>query len=184
MTKKLARYFLQGLVFLAPIALTVWILVAVFLQVDGWLGLPVPGLGVLVVLAATTLLGFLLSNIISRTVLSIVERLLARLPLVRLLHTSMKDLMSAFVGDKRRFGKPVAVELIPGSGTRVLGFITRESLAQPELGDAVAVYLPQSFNFAGQLVIVPRDRVFPLAMDGTAMMSFVVSGGVTGQQAV
>lgn len=183
--KRLVRWFLQGLIYFVPIALTVFVLVASFRAIDGGLrdllGIDVPGAGVLILVVLVTLLGFLLSNFLSRRVLGLFERLLDRLPLVKLLHTSVKDLMGAFVGDKRRFDVPVSIEIIAGSDVRAFGFVTRDSLADLGLGDElVAVYLPQSYNFAGQLLAVPRGRVRPLEHDSAAMMAFVVSGGVSG----
>ena len=113
--------------------------------------------------------------------LGLFEGLLDRLPLVKLLHTSVKDLMGAFVGDQRRFDIPVSIEIIPGADLRAFGFVTRDSLADLGLGDAlVAVYLPQSYNFAGPLIAVPRSRVHRIDHDAAAMMAFVVSGGVSG----
>jgi len=177
--KRLINYFLQGLIYLAPIALVVWVAAAVFTTIDGWLGLPVPGIGFLAVIVLVTGLGFLLSNFLTRRILAAVESVLDRLPFVKLLHTSMKDLMSAFVGEKRRFDKPVVVDLDAAGGVKLLGFITRTSLEDLALGDDVAVYLPQAYNFAGQLVIVKRERVRPLALDSAAVMALIVSGGVT-----
>lgn len=186
--KRLVRWFLQGLIYFVPIALTVFVLVASFRAIDGGLrdllGIDMPGAGVLILVVLVTLLGFLLSNFLSRRVLGLFERILDRLPLVKLLHTSVKDLMGAFVGDKRRFDVPVAIELIAGSDVRAFGFVTRDSLADLGLGDAmVAVYLPQSYNFAGQLLAVPRSRVHRIDHDAAAMMAFVVSGGVSGVKA-
>jgi uncharacterized membrane protein len=177
---RLVTWFLRGLVFLVPIAITVWLLVTAFVTIDGWLGLPVPGVGLLIVITLTTAFGFLLSNFLTRSILGVFERFLDRLPFVRLLHTSMKDLMTAFVGEKKRSGRAVAVELIPGSGVRVLGFVTREDLSELGLGEQIAVYFPQSYNFAGQVVLVPRERVLPLEVESHAVMTFIVSGGVTG----
>lgn len=177
--KRLINYFLQGLIYLAPIALVVWVAAAVFTTIDGWLGLPVPGIGFLAVIVLVTGLGFLLSNFLTRRILAAVESVLDRLPFVKLLHTSMKDLMSAFVGEKRRFDKPVVVDLDAAGGVKLLGFITRTSLEDLALGDDVAVYFPQAYNFAGQLVIVKRERVRPLALDSAAVMALIVSGGVT-----
>src|SRR3972149_2955517 len=147
--KRLINYFLQGLIYLAPIALVVWVAAAVFTTIDGWLGLPVPGIGFPAVIVLVPGLGFLLSNFLTRRILAMVESVLDRLPFVKLLHTSMKDLMSAFVGGKRRFDKPVVVDLDAAGGVKLLGFITRTSLEDLALGDDVAVYLPQAYNFAG-----------------------------------
>ncbi len=181
--KRLLRFFLQGLVFVVPVALTAFILVTGLRAVDGWLGLPFPGLGVAVIAAAVTLIGMLGSNFLTRGLLQVIERILQKLPLVRMLHGSVKDLLSAFVGEKRRFDKPVLVDLGAGGGVRAMGFVTRESLDQFGLQGSVAVYLPQSYNFAGQLVVVPRDAVRPMERESAEVMAFIISGGVSGMAA-
>jgi uncharacterized membrane protein len=183
---RLVRWFLQGLIYFVPIALTVFVMVACFRAVDGALGeligIDVPGAGILVMVVVVTVLGFLLSNYLSRRVLSVVEVALDRLPLVKLLHSSVKDLLGAVVGEDRKFDTPVAVELMPGSGVRAFGFVTRDSLDGAGLPDGlVAVYLPQSYNFAGQLLAVPRARVQPVTAEASEIMAFIVSGGVTGR---
>jgi len=104
------------------------------------------------------------------------------LPLVRILHSSIKDLLGAFVGDKKKFDHAVLVELIPGSSARMVGFLTSDDLAFLGLRDEVSVYLPQSYNFAGQLVVVPRSRVKTLDAPSSDVMTFVVSGGVAGRK--
>jgi uncharacterized membrane protein len=180
MLLKLAAYFFRGLIFLVPIALTFWVFVKAFLKIDGWLRLGVPGVGFLILLVVTTAFGFLLTNYLARRVLGAFERALDRLPFVKLLHTSVKDLMGAFVGEKKRFDRPVLVDLLPGGSGKAIGFITRESLTGLQLPDHVAVYLPQAYNFAGQLVIVRRDQVTPLEMTSADAMGFVVSGGISG----
>ena len=180
MMKRLVNWFLQGLAYLAPIAFTLWVFFAVFRYVDGWLPLPIPGLGFVIVIVSVTLLGALASNFITRRVLTGFEGLLDRLPLAKLLHTSTKDLMNAFVGEKRRFDKPCRVDLVPGSGIEVLGFLTRETVDTPGLTGRVAVYVPQAYNVGGQLLFLPRDRVHPLDVDSAHLMTFIVSGGVTG----
>jgi uncharacterized membrane protein len=184
--KRLVRWFLQGLIYFVPIALTVFVMVTCFRAIDGALraliGIDVPGAGILVMMVVVTVLGFLLSNYLSRRVLSVVEVAFDRVPLVKLLHSSVKDLLGAVVGEDRKFDTPVAVELMPGSGVCAFGFVTRDSLDGVGLPDGlVAVYLPQSYNFAGQLLAVPRTRVQPVAAEAAEIMAFVVSGGVTGR---
>lgn len=177
--KRLANYFFQGLVYLAPIAITVWIFVAVFRWIDGLLQLPIPGVGVLMLVAFTTGFGFLLSNYLAKRLLTWFEQIMDRLPFAKLMHGSLKDLMSAFVGEKRRFRHPVAVEMMPGSGVRVFGFVTRETMDDFGIADSVGVYLPQAYNFAGQLVVVPRKQVSKLDADSADIMTMIVSGGVS-----
>jgi uncharacterized membrane protein len=108
-----------------------------------------------------------------------VEAVFARLPFVRLLYSSTRDLLNAFVGERRRFDAPVLVTLSPDSNLRALGFVTSESLDRYGLGGHVAVYLPQSYNFAGNLVVVPRAQVERIQSRGADVMAFIVSGGVT-----
>ncbi len=95
-----------------------------------------------------------------------------------MIYTSIKDLIGAFVGDKKSFNKPVLVTLSPVSNIHVIGFLTRESLDNLGLSESVAVYLPQSYNFAGNLIVVPREQVTPLAVESGDIMAFIVSGGV------
>ena len=176
---RLFNYFFKGVVFLAPFALTIYVCVRVFTTIDGWLGIPIPGVGFLVTVVLITLFGYLAQGLLTRSVFGVVERVLDRLPFVRLLYSSTKDLLNAFVGEHRRFDKPVTVELYPGGPGRALGFVTQESLVSMGLQAHVTVYLPQSYNFAGQLLIFPASAVEPLAADSADVMAFIVSGGVT-----
>ena len=178
--KRLITYFVQGLAYLAPLAFTLYVFYAVFRFIDGFLGISIPGVGFVIVIATVTLLGFLASNFLTRRILTGFESLVERLPLAKLLHSSTKDLMNAFVGEKRRFDKPCRIDLVPGSGIEVLGFLTRESLELLAVRERVAVYVPQAYNVGGQLLLIPRDRVHPLEVDSAHLMTFIVSGGVTG----
>jgi uncharacterized membrane protein len=177
--KKLLNYFLKGIVFIAPFALTIYVCVRVFTTIDGWLGIPVPGVGFLATLILITLFGFLAEGFIKRSWFAVLEGLLERLPFVRLLYTSTRDLLNAFVGEQRRFDKPVIVAPYPGGVARAIGFVTQESLGSIGLRDHVTVYLPQSYNFAGALLIFPSSAVTPLLADSADVMAFIVSGGVT-----
>lgn len=178
MMRALARYFLRGLVVTTPVALTLYVCWAVFVRLDGWIGLPVPGAGFVLTLVLITIIGFLASNLVTRGIVSLVEDALRRLPFVRLLYTSTRDLLNAFVGEQRRFDKPVMVQLHPG-GVGALGFVTAESLERLGLAGYVAVYLPESYNFAGNLFIVPADQVRRLAAESADVLAFIVSGGVS-----
>lgn len=182
LVRRLLNYFLRGLVVLAPLVITLWITFEVFRRVDGLLGLPIPGLGFVVTVVGITLFGFFASNLITRGWLAALEGIFARLPFVRLLYSSTKDLLDAFVGEKRRFDTPVAVALTPGGTIKALGFVTRKSLAQLGLEGHVAVYLPQSYNFAGNLILVPAAQIERLDAESADVMAFIVSGGVSGGQ--
>ena len=177
--KRLLSYFLRGLVLTAPLVVTVAVCWVLFTYIDGWLGLPIPGVGFLVTIVAITLVGFLGTTFLWGQVLGAMEQLLDRLPFVRLLYSSTRDLLNAFVGEKRRFDSPVLVSLTADGGLRTFGFITQQSLERLGLPGEVAVYFPQSYNFAGQLVVVPSSRVTRLAASSSEVLAFVVSGGVT-----
>jgi uncharacterized membrane protein len=178
--KRVLGYFAQGLVLLTPLAVTVWVCWVVFTRVDGWLGLPVPGAGFVATLAIITVVGFLGSSILTRSAVGVMEGIMNRLPLVRLLYGSTKDLLNAFVGEKRRFDRPVLVTLTPDGKVRAIGFVTQESLAHVGLPGQVAVYCPFSYSVAGQVYVVDTAQIEPLDVASSDAMAFVVSGGVAG----
>lgn len=177
---RLLGYFARGLVLLVPLAVTLWVCWIVFTRVDGWLGLPIPGAGFVATLLLITLVGFLGSSLLTRSAVSMLEGLLARLPFVRLLYGSTKDLLNAFVGEKRRFDKPVIMSVSPDSALRMVGFVTQDALDHLGLPSFVSVYCPHSYNFSGQLYLVPSSQVVPLDVASADAMAFVVSGGVSG----
>ncbi|WP_396200610.1 DUF502 domain-containing protein [Gemmatimonas sp.] len=178
--RRLLGFFVRGLVLLAPLFVTVWVCWLVFTNVDGWLGLPIPGAGFVATLLLITVVGFLGSNLLTRSAVSLLEGLMGRLPFVRLLYGSTKDLLNAFVGEKRRFDKAVSLDLSPDGGVRLVGFVTQESLAHLGMSEYVAVYCPHSYNFSGQLHLVLATRVRALDVASADAMAFVVSGGVSG----
>lgn len=174
----LAKTFLQGLLVVVPIAVTGYIVWAVVSTVDGWLPLHVPGAGLALTVLFILLIGFVASRAVGRKAFQLLERGLKRVPVVKLLYSSLRDLLNAFVGDKRSFDTPVFVDLMPEQGIKVLGFVTCKRFPDVKLVGHVAVYVPQSYNFAGYLLVVPRERVHALDADGASCMAFVVSGGV------
>jgi len=184
--KKLSNYFFEGLLFMVPVVLTFYVFYILFMKIDGLLKIPLPGLGVvpgvgfIATILLITLVGFMVSNFLTKKLLFLLDRTLNRLPLVKLLYGSVKDLLNAFVGDKKSFNKPVLVRLSNESHAHVMGFITCESLANFGLDAYVAVYVPQSYNFAGQLLVFPCDEIQPLDTNSADMMTFIVSGGVAG----
>lgn len=179
MGKRVIRYFVRGCLVSVPLAVTGWLIFITLRFVDQLLPLGIPGLGLVVTLALVTLIGLLTSNVVGRSVFQYTDKLLSGMPLVKLLYTSIKDLIRAFVGDHKSFDRPAAVALTPG-GARVLGFVTRDALHMLGLPDCVAVYFPQSYNFAGQLLVVPRSQVELLDAASSEVMTFIVSGGISG----
>lgn len=190
--KRIVRYFFRGLLVFVPTGLTVLVIAYVVTSLDGLFGNllnvnKIPGLGLCIGLVGTlviiTVIGFLASNFIGRSLVRLVDRIFKKLPLVKILYSSIKDLIAAFVGEPKKFDKPVLVSIGPESYAKILGFVTRESLANFGLKDHVAVYFPQSYNFAGNVLIFPRKAVKPLDIASSDAMTFIVSGGVAGNQA-
>ncbi|MDP1759079.1 MAG: DUF502 domain-containing protein [Thermodesulfovibrionales bacterium] len=177
--KKLLKYFFEGLLFLVPLVVTIYVLYFVFVKIDSIFSFKIPGLGFIITILSVTIVGFCASYFLTRSLMKIVDNIFGRMPFVKMIYTSIKDLIGAFVGEKKSFNKPVLVTIVPGSNIKVIGFVTRESLDNMGLADSVAVYLPQSYNFAGNLIIVPREQVAPLNFDSGKAMAFIVSGGIT-----
>lgn len=177
---ELARNFFEGLLILVPVVATIYVAFFVFETIDGWLNIPIPGVGFLVTILLITLTGRFASNVFVQKVLDGTERLLTRAPFVKLVYSSIKDLIAAFMGEKKRFDQPVMVTLTPGGHAEAIGFVTRSSMEFIGLLDHVAVYFPQSYNFAGNLLVFPKDQVRPLEAESSDMMAFIVSGGVSG----
>ena len=174
----LVRNFLKGCLVVVPAVGTVYVVYALFTHIDSLLHLSVPGLGFVITLSLITLVGALASNALGRRMLFVFEGLLLSVPFVRLVYSSLRDVLRVFVGDSARFNRPVLVTLGDAGGPKVLGFVTRDDLSVFGLVGHVAVYLPQAVNFSGNLLIVPADRVRALDMSNAELMAFVVSGGV------
>jgi uncharacterized membrane protein len=180
--KKIAAYFAQGLLFLIPIAATIYVLYVLFQRVDQIFKFTIPGLGFVLTLALVTLIGVLASSVLARGAAGLVDTLFSRMPIGKMIYSSVRDLMNAFVGDRRQFNRPVLVNLMQGSSIQFMGFVTRESLEGVAGPDSVAVYIPQSFNFSGNVIIAPRDQITALDIESSNAMAFIVSGGVSGLQ--
>jgi uncharacterized membrane protein len=177
--RRLVSYFLRGLAFVAPIAVTVYVCVRIFSEIDGWLGLKTPGVGFGLTLVLITVVGFLGSTLLARGLLTAIDSLIDRLPVVRLLYSSTKDMLNAFVGEQRRFDIPVLVPSPDGGPAKSLGFLTQGSLERIGLGEYVTVYLPFSYALSGRLFLYPATVVTRLDVPSADVMAFIVSGGVT-----
>lgn len=177
--KKLTRYFFNGLIFLVPVVATIYVIYIVFVKIDSLFAFPVPGAGFLITIFVITFIGFIGSNFLTKKLVHLVDLLFSRLPFIKMFYTSVKDLIGAFVGDKKGFNKPVSVTLSDGNKIQVIGFVTSEGLDALGLKDCVSVYLPQSYNFAGNLIIVPKEQVTPLSAESAEVMKFILSGGIS-----
>jgi uncharacterized membrane protein len=194
--KKIIQYLLQGLLIIAPLAITIYAIYWVISTVDGW----VPifreaikdgqgnilryevknyGLGFLIILAAIIIIGYLSTFFIQSRLFNLFDRWLEKTPGVKFIYTSTRDFFEAFAGDKKRFNKSVLANVF-AEDVWVVGFLTDEEMEKFEMGaDKVAVYVPQSYNFAGQLYILPRDKVRKIdKISSGEAMKYAVTGGV------
>ncbi len=195
--RTLVRLFLQGLLILAPISITIWTVVTVFYWIDGilpnlvhtlapnWIGLDqfglpkrVPGLGFVVFIGIALFVGYISPSFIVSRLVELAEKLLERTPGIKFIYSTIKDFVEAFAGNKRKFDKAVLVSVLQPEVWQI-GFITQESLHEFDMPEFVAVYVPQSYGFAGHVYFVKRDRVRVLTDISSAdAMKFAISGGV------
>jgi len=196
--RKLFQYFLQGLIILAPIAITIFAVTSLFNWIDGilpnlihnlfpnWLGVDelgspkrIPGLGFIVVIVIVLLVGYISSSFIVSRLVELFDKILEKTPGIKIIYTTVKDFFEAFAGNKRKFDKAVLVSIEAPDVWKV-GFITQEELNEFGLQDYVAVYVPQSYAFAGNLYFVKKERVRVLSdISSSDAMKFAISGGVT-----
>ncbi|MCU0440819.1 MAG: DUF502 domain-containing protein [Bacteroidia bacterium] len=174
---KLINYFLKGLLVVLPFAITFSIIRSVVVWLDTMFDVGIPAVGFLIVIVSIIVLGWLGSSIFTQTLLNFLDDILGRIPFVKIIYTSVKDFMEAFVGDKKKFNNPVLVQL--GDGILKPGFITQDDLTSLNLPGMVAVYCPHSYAFSGNLFFVTKDKVRPLDGNPTEVMKYIVSGGVT-----
>jgi uncharacterized membrane protein len=175
----IVKNFLRGLVIIVPIALTLFLLYEAFIRIDSLLNLSTPGLGFLIMFLVILGTGVLASNIFIRELFVLTEWIFRKAPFVRIVYAAIKDLLEAFVGDRKRFDRPVAVALTADGSLRTLGFVTQDDLSFLALPGLVAVYLPFCYSVAGSLVVVPAAHVQPLEADSAQVMALIVSGGIS-----
>ena len=207
--RRFLRYFLRGLLYTVPLAITLYIMYAILKFIDGFIfsgpqdvkvaladgtqlliedakivgkqgGIKyIPGLGLLILIAGVTAIGYFGSTIFAQPIRNQLHRLLDKAPLLKTIYTSLQDLVSAFVGKKKGFDRPVLVKLSKDTEIEKPGFITQKDLTELGISEGkVAVYLPHSYNFSGNLFIVPKENVTPIDVKSGDLMKFIVSGGV------
>lgn len=185
--KKLMAFFFQGLLYIAPIGITLFVLYKAFFLVDDvfkpllykLFGFHIPGAGIIIMFLLITLLGYAGQTIIAQPIKFLVSHFLDRAPLLKSFYNSVKDFLSAFVGKEKKFNQPVLVKVNLISDLEKIGFVTREQLSDLGVeGKKVAVYFPHSYNFSGELFIVPSEHVKRIEGAPADIMKFVVTGGV------
>lgn len=182
----LVTYFFQGLLLFAPVAITAYGLYWLFIKIDGifqfnipGLGVPIPGLGILILLIIIVFTGFLGSLFVFQPLWRRFDVFLQKFPLTKFIYPSLKDIFGAVVGKERKLNKPVMFKISKELDIERLGFVTERDLSNIGiLGNKVAVYAPHSYNFSGNVYIVPSENITPLDADASEVMKFIVSGGM------
>jgi uncharacterized membrane protein len=182
MTKRLLKYFLQGVLYITPIAITIYATYSLLSSLDRIIPGRYPGLGIVALVSIITAVGFVGEYALKLRIVKLADRLLEGLPLVKLLYTSIKDVLKSLTGKKKGFQEPVLLRLSLTEEVRRVGFITDETLH--DLGtqndSLITVYVPHSLAISGQVFVVPKSYVEPLSAGPAEIMKYIIAGGVTG----
>jgi uncharacterized membrane protein len=184
--KVFVRYFIQGLLFWTPIFITAYIIYFIFSVFDRIIPALfnidlTPGVGIAIVIAFLVITGAITSWFLVKPAFSFLENYVYKIPLINIIYSSSKDVVSAIVGEKKRFDHPVMVKTGGGdTGTFRIGFITRDEFNVKGMEELVSVYFPHSYNISGNIIFVPKDKVLSLNITGAEAMKFIVSAGMTG----
>jgi len=183
---KLFRYFTQGLLVLVPTCITIIILMKIYsvlsalfvklnLPADNFISVSII---IITVIASIMLIGVFASSFIFQSVFTFFEKVLEHTPGIKHVYSPVKDFMQAFVGNKKKFNKPVLVMTNPAAEIEEMGFITNEDLSDFHIKDKVAVYMPHSYAFSGKLLFVPKQHIKIIDAKSGDTMKFIVTGGV------
>ena len=188
---RLLQYFLQGLLVLAPVTITIYALYFIVSSVDSLIPLFTfkdetgkthvqnYGLGFLIIIIGIILIGYFSSFFITSKVLNFFDRFMERTPGIKHIYTTSRDFVEAFAGNKKKFTNNVLANVDDNDVWR-LGFITHEDMEEFGLKNYVAVYIPMSYSVAGNVYVIPKERIKPIDhVNSTQTMKFAVSGGVT-----
>jgi uncharacterized membrane protein len=185
--KKLFRYFLQGLLLVGPAGLTIFIVYWVFDLIDGPIRnlivnvfhIRIPGVGLVFTFFFIALVGWIGHSFLFKPIGKIMDSIFERIPILKMIYSSVNDFLNAFVGEKKRFTKPVRVKVNLVSDLEKVGFVTAEDLSYLGLKDKVAVLFPHSYNWSGEMFLVPREHITPLDLPPGEVMKLALTGGVT-----
>ncbi|MEZ5045699.1 MAG: DUF502 domain-containing protein [Chitinophagaceae bacterium] len=177
----LVKYFFQGIIIISPIAITFYAAYAIFDFIDIKIPNLPRGVGFLIVVFSMISIGWLGSTFLfSRIVIDFFDSVLERTPFIKFIYSSVKEVVESFMGDKRKFTKPVLVKVRNNPEIFQVGFITQKDLSALGLHNKVAVYMPHAYAVSGYMYIVDKDNISPLDMNPSDAMKMAVSGGVAG----
>ena len=175
-------YFLRGLLVVLPVAITVGILSWILKGIGSYLYLDQLSIGVIllyavITLAAITVIGFFTKGVIAQQIMGFLEGIIEKAPGLNFIFGTTKDMTEAFMGEKKKFTKPVVVEI--SEGVYKIGFLTQEDMSTVGLPHCCAVYLPYSYTLSGETTVVDKSRVRRIDKESGDVTKFVLSGGAT-----
>lgn len=189
--KRILRYFLQGLIILAPVTITLYAIFWIITTIDSWIPIFSTtdengvihvqnyGLGFLVILGGIVFIGYFSSFFITGRIISFMDRFMQKAPGIKHIYSTTRDFFEAFAGDKKKFTQNVLANVDDTDVWR-LGFITQDNMDDFGFIDYVAVYVPMAYSVAGNVYVLPRSRIKPITIiSSTQTMKFALSGGVT-----
>lgn len=189
--KKLLQYFLQGMLVVAPITVTLYALYAVVTSIDSWIPIFTTvdekgvvhvqnyGVGIVVLITVIILVGYFSSFFITGRIISFMDKFMQKTPGIKHIYSTTRDFFEAFAGDKKKFTQNVLANVDDNDVWR-LGFVTRDDMEEFGLPGFVSVYIPMAYSVAGNVYVIPKSRVKPITHISSAQtMKFAVSGGVT-----
>jgi uncharacterized membrane protein len=175
------KYFFQGIIIISPIAITAYAVYSIFDFIDTKIPYLPRGLGFLIVILSLIVIGWMGSTFfIWKFLIDFFEGILERTPFIKFIYTSVKEVVESFMGDKRKFNKPVLVRVRNNPEIFQIGFITQNDLSKLGLEGKIAVYMPHSYAVSGYLFIVNASDVSELQINPGDAMKMAVSGGVAG----
>ncbi len=189
--KKIIRYFLQGILYVLPLAVTIYVIAVAIIWTDGllvdreffhkgWLAkYNFPGVGLITILVLITMIGFIGQRMISSPISGAINNVMKKAPLIKMIYSSVKDLLSAFVGSEKKFNNPVYVKMDENGVAYRIGFLTAESLDELGIKDMAGVYFPSSYGMLGEYFLVPKKNITRIDANAADVMKYVVSGGIS-----
>lgn len=187
--KYLLKAFLQGLVILGPVSVTIAVIYYVFSSIDSLipsLSEQIPGLAFIMLILFTTLIGIIGTRFfVGRFIVDLLEYILEKTPGIKFIYTSIKEVLVSFVGDKKKFNNPVWVKTNNDPEVWRIGFLTQPDMSFEDFHEKVSVYLPHSYAISGWVIVTESNNVKPvIGMNAAEAMKFAVSGGITGKAAI
>ena len=181
-SRKLLNYFLRGLMVVLPLALTLGVIYWFLGFVAGILGLNTDSQNLklmfvyfVIGIATITIIGYFVRGLVAKQILDFFEGIIEKAPGLKFIFGTTRDITEAFMGDNKKFNRPVVAHL--SDGVHKVGFLTRDNADFLGCEGSSVVYFPYSYGLNGEMLIVENSRLKPLDAVASNVTKFVVSGG-------